>query len=402
MKRIITSLVILAIAFTMAIGLISCKSEEEKLVDQPSEEYIIECLKKVPCILEIAAVTEEHDPIGQLNKPRGYTAHVYFSYEFINQDEINGENLIDKGTDAGGSVEVYTTKEDANRRNEYLASFDGSVMATGSHTVIGTVIVRTSNELTASQQKILEANIIAVLQGYYDKIANPKSNSQNDNVESNSSDKEKAVKDAEKVANEFATEYPNDYLTPNYIMGYLIDVLGYSETVAVYAMENCNISWEVYAKQYAQVYLTYEEEFGRPASWWNPSDIENMLQEDGFSNATIEIVMSNINWMFQSKTYVKHLSNFYDTFNRFEARDYLDDVAANEAGIEYLLENSGVNWKEHALNMANTLWLEYSSQGYYEDTTSEEILLDIRDELSSLWQYTEFEINYAIDNISME
>ena len=37
--------------------------------------------------------------------------------------------------------------------NDYLAAFDGGIFASGSHTVVGTVLVRTSNELTASQQK---------------------------------------------------------------------------------------------------------------------------------------------------------------------------------------------------------------------------------------------------------
>lgn len=71
--------------------------------------------------------------------------------------------IIDKGTDCGGSIEVYSTTEDANARNDYLAGFDGGIFASGSHTVVGIVLVRTSDELTASQQKEMEANIIAVL-----------------------------------------------------------------------------------------------------------------------------------------------------------------------------------------------------------------------------------------------
>ena len=414
MKRIITSLFTLIVAFTMILGLTSCKSEEEKLVDQPSESYIIECLQKVPCIIEIEAVTEDNDPIGQLNKPGGYTALVYFSYELVDQDEVYGDDLIDKGTDAGGCIEVYTTEKDANKRNEYLAAFDGGVLTSGSHTVVGTIVVRTSDELTATQQKLLESNIIAALQGQDDKIVAPKTNSNNNdsNDDSDNDDdppaqpsgntKEDAVNDAEKFANEFTTEYPNDYLTPNYILEYLRDVLGYSETIAVYATENCNISWTTHAKKYAQVYLTYEEEFGRPASWWNPSDIEDMLLEDGFSYDTVEATMATIDWTAQSKKYVKHLSDFYDTFNRLDARGYLEDIAANEAGVNYLLENSGVNWKQHALNMANELWAEYSSQGYYEDKTVEFILTDIREELSSIWEYTQVEIDYAIQNITID
>lgn len=133
------------------------------LVDAPTEAYVIECLKKVENIVDISAVTEDNDPNGNLNKAGGYTAQVYFSSDLVNQSEVYGTSLIDKGTAAGGSIEVYANVEDATTRNDYLAGFDGSILASGSHTVVGTVLVRTSDELTSSQQKTLEANIIAAL-----------------------------------------------------------------------------------------------------------------------------------------------------------------------------------------------------------------------------------------------
>ncbi|MCI7536623.1 MAG: EbhA [Fusicatenibacter saccharivorans] len=133
------------------------------LVDAPTEAYVIECLKKVENIVDISAVTEDNDPNGNLNKAGGYTAQIYFSSDLVNQSEVYGTSLIEKGTDAGGSIEVYANVEDATTRNEYLASFDGGIFASGSHTVVGTVLVRTSDELTASQQQTLEANIIAAL-----------------------------------------------------------------------------------------------------------------------------------------------------------------------------------------------------------------------------------------------
>lgn len=120
-------------------------------------------MKKVENIVDISAVTEDNDPNGNLNKAGGYTAQIYFSSDLVNQSEVYGTSLIEKGTDAGGSIEVYANVEDATTRNEYLASFDGGIFASGSHTVVGTVLVRTSDELTASQQQTLEANIIAAL-----------------------------------------------------------------------------------------------------------------------------------------------------------------------------------------------------------------------------------------------
>ena len=133
------------------------------LVDNPDESYVISCLGRVPGVVDIAAATEDNDPNGHLHKAGGYTAAVYFSHEHVNQSSVYGTSLIDKGTDAGGQVEVYATPEDAAKRDTYLASFDGTVLSSGSHMVIGTCVIRTSDELNASQQNELTANIIAEL-----------------------------------------------------------------------------------------------------------------------------------------------------------------------------------------------------------------------------------------------
>lgn len=133
------------------------------LVDAPSEAYIIECLLKVPNVLDVSAATEDNDPNGHLGKAGWYTAQVYFSCDLLDQSQFYGNTILDKGTVCGGSIEVYATVEDAENRNAYLASFDGTMFSSGSHTVIGTVIIRTSDELKASEQKELEANIISVL-----------------------------------------------------------------------------------------------------------------------------------------------------------------------------------------------------------------------------------------------
>ncbi len=133
------------------------------LVNAPSESYIIQCLQKVDGVIDISAATEENDPNGHLHKAGGYSAAVYFSHKNVNQSSVYGDTIIDKGTSCGGQIEVYESEEDAQQRNDYLAGFDGTLFDSGSHTVIGTVLVRTSDELTATQQKELEANIIAVL-----------------------------------------------------------------------------------------------------------------------------------------------------------------------------------------------------------------------------------------------
>ena len=82
---------------------------------------------------------------------------------FANTIDATGNEVIDKGTQGGGSVEVYANEEDAIRRDQYLSSFDGTWISSGSHHVYGTCVIRTSNELTASQQMELEASIVDAL-----------------------------------------------------------------------------------------------------------------------------------------------------------------------------------------------------------------------------------------------
>lgn len=137
--------------------------EQMKLVTNPSEAFVIERLQGIEGVGDISAVTEENDPNGNLGKEGGYTATVFFSSPLVDQSLVAGDSVIEKGTQGGGAIEVYANVEDANKRNEYLASFDGGILASGSHAVVGTVLVRTSDELTASQQDQLEASIIEAL-----------------------------------------------------------------------------------------------------------------------------------------------------------------------------------------------------------------------------------------------
>ena len=138
---------------------------DNPLVTAPTEEFVIERLATVPDIAKIAAATEDNDPNGQLGKQGGYTAQIYFSSPLVNPAYANKPDLdvIDAGTSCGGSIEVYATVADAEKRERYLASFDGGAMSSGSHTVVGTMLVRTSSKLSASDQKKLEEEIIAAL-----------------------------------------------------------------------------------------------------------------------------------------------------------------------------------------------------------------------------------------------
>jgi len=133
------------------------------LVNNPTEAYVIECLQKTNHVVDISAVTEDNDPNGHLGKQGGYTAQIYFSLDSIDQSRVSGETVIEKGTACGGSIEVYENEEDAKIRDDYLASFDGSILSNGYHTIIGTCVIRISDELPASQQKEMTELIDASL-----------------------------------------------------------------------------------------------------------------------------------------------------------------------------------------------------------------------------------------------
>lgn len=143
-------------------GKITSYSNSLKQTDQitnPTKEFVINKLNQVDSITETQAATEDNDTNGNLNKPGGYTNAIVFSSSLVTE-VVEGSDLIDKGTSAGGTIEVYANENDAKKRNNYLSSFDSSgFLNPGSHTVLGTLVIRTASSLTATQQKQLEQNI---------------------------------------------------------------------------------------------------------------------------------------------------------------------------------------------------------------------------------------------------
>ena len=131
-----------------------------KQITNPNEDFVIQHLKGIPNISGYQAVTEDHDPNGNLNKQGGYTSTVYFSTPLIDQSSVYGNDIVDKGTECGGAIEVYASEKDAEKRDSYLASFDGAGMLnSGYHKVLGTIVIRTSTKLTATQQNEFTNNI---------------------------------------------------------------------------------------------------------------------------------------------------------------------------------------------------------------------------------------------------
>ena len=139
--------------------------EPRGLAVAPSDEFVMERLKLIGTITDIAAVTEDHDPNEQLGKQGGYIGCIYFTDSQVDRSLIYKQtnDVIDVGTEGGGAIEIFANKQDAEVREAYLASFDGTAFTGGSHRIVGTCLVRTSYHLSASQQNTLTDQIEQVL-----------------------------------------------------------------------------------------------------------------------------------------------------------------------------------------------------------------------------------------------
>ena len=127
-----------------------------KQITAPSDDFVMERLQRIDTITMMAPVTEDHDPNGKLGKQGGYIGCIYFRDSQVDQSTLyvdgDREDVVDVGTQGGGAIEIFNTNEEAVARDLYLANFDGTMFVSGSHYVIGTVLIRTSDELTGTQQ----------------------------------------------------------------------------------------------------------------------------------------------------------------------------------------------------------------------------------------------------------
>ena len=126
-----------------------------KQITAPTAEWITERLASISSISGTQAVTEDLDPDQLLGKEGGYSACVYFTVSSIDASTVPGNTIAEKGTDAGGAIEVYATVEEAQARCDYLSGFDGTILYSGSYAIVGTMVIRTSYKLENAQQMAL-------------------------------------------------------------------------------------------------------------------------------------------------------------------------------------------------------------------------------------------------------
>lgn len=136
-------------------------------ITAPSDQFVINRLGLIDSITNIEAVTESHDPNGMLNKENGYVGCVYFLDKNVDSSglviEPGKDGPVDIGCIGGGAIEIFKTSEDAEKRDAFLTAIDETTKQSGSHHVHGTLVIRTSSNLSAEEQAALTGKIVDML-----------------------------------------------------------------------------------------------------------------------------------------------------------------------------------------------------------------------------------------------
>lgn len=134
-------------------------------VTAPSESFVLGRIMEIKDeagMVDVIALTEDTDPENLIGKSGWYTSKIIFRHKDVNHYGLkNGLlTLNEVGNPAGGCIETYATVEDAERRDAELESMEGTVRSPGEHFVCGTMVVRVSEDMKTSTQKILLEMIV--------------------------------------------------------------------------------------------------------------------------------------------------------------------------------------------------------------------------------------------------
>lgn len=344
----------------------------------PSEESVIDRLNTVSYITELEAVTKDHDPNGLLSKSDGYLSCIYFSTNLFDPLSASGDTIVDRGVSGGGAVEVFRTVEDAESRDQYLAQFDGSSLGAGSHHVLGTIVIRTSDNLVSIDQTMLTRAISIALRKTDDEIKTEKTEiveptiedssitesstgevSEELRAEDSSSPNEDSSEDNDSMSAEQknAVESAKSYIRHSaFSREGLIEQLkyeGFSEEAAIYGVDNCEANWLGEAVEQAQSYVSH--------SSFSYLGLIDQMKYSGFTDEEAEYGADNCgaNWreeaLEQAESYIKH--------SAFSYQGLIDQLLYSEYPEEdavYAADNCGANWEEQAVKKAES-YLSHSS-----------------------------------------
>lgn len=94
-------------------------------------------------------MTQATDPNNELGKQGQYQYAGAFYDTAANPTDAVTDNY---DTSDGGSIEIYSNNADAKARGDYLAQFQSGAIQAGAYRVVGNVVLRVSENYTASQQ----------------------------------------------------------------------------------------------------------------------------------------------------------------------------------------------------------------------------------------------------------
>lgn len=119
---------------------------------KPECEWVQKKIESVEQVNDSGVVATQEDIVKYMGQDSGCIGIVYFGLDSIDANTVNGDNIISKGTDAGGSVEIFDSLEAARNRCEYLGQFDNTYLYSGSYALVGTMVIRISYKLDSERQ----------------------------------------------------------------------------------------------------------------------------------------------------------------------------------------------------------------------------------------------------------
>ena len=344
----------------------------------PSEESVIDRLNTVSYITELEAVTKDHDPNGLLSKSDGYLSCIYFSTNLFDPLSASGNTIVDRGVSGGGAVEVFRTVKDAEARDQYLTQFDGLSLGAGSHLVLGTIVIRTSDKLVSIDQTMLTRAISIALRKTDEEIEAEKVEAIDSTIEDSATSESSASETSEEVIAEEnsvaeevhseesdsisveqknAIESAKSYIRhSSFSREGLIEQLkyeGFSEEAAVYGVDNCEADWLEEAIEQARSYVSH--------SSFSYVGLIDQMEYSGFTEEEAKYGADNCgaDWreeaLEQAKSYIKHSAFSYQgLIDQLMFSDYPEEDAV------YAVDNCDANWEEQAAKKAES-YLKHSS-----------------------------------------
>lgn len=139
------------------------KTGSAKKINPDLDEVASKVKSHFSTVTETKVYTEDNDPNKDLGKKGKYQSGMAF-IDSRTEFEKDSEEPERWGTDAGGSVEVYASVDEAKARYDELAAYQGqSFLDPGALKIKDNVVIRASTHLSKTQQDEILNYIASIL-----------------------------------------------------------------------------------------------------------------------------------------------------------------------------------------------------------------------------------------------